>query len=142
MKTPRELLMERHRSIEPRLSAIRQQVLNNLPSAKAKVGASRMPATRGLLAGWFEVLRPFRFNLASLGFACLLIVAFRVATPETSNPVVTKTAAPSADMLAALQEKRRLYAELIEQSPAHNAAPPKPVAPKPRSERGEGRSCA
>ena len=140
MKSPRELLMERHRSIEPRLSAIRQQVLNNLAGAEAKVGASGMPATRGLFAGWFELLRSSRFNLAGLGFACLLIVAFRVATPETSNPVVAKSAAPSADVLAALQEKRRLYAELIEQSPAHNAEPPKPIAPKPRSERREARA--
>jgi hypothetical protein len=140
MKTPRELLMERHRSIEPRLSAIRQQVLHNLADAESQVRETGMPATRSRFAGWFEVLRPFRFNLAGLGFACLLIVAFRVATPETSNPVIAKTAAPSGDMLAALQEKRRLYAELIEQSPAHDAEPPKPIFPKPRSERGEGRS--
>jgi hypothetical protein len=137
MKTPRELLMARHRSIEPRLNAIRQQVLNNPAGVETKIGESGMPTTRGLFATWGEALRPFRFNLAGLGFACLLIVAFRVATPQTSNPVVAKTAAPSADLLAALQEKRRLYAELTEQSPAHTAEPPKPIAPKPHSERRE-----
>ena len=137
MKTPREVLLNRHRSIEPKLDTIRQKVLNNRVGAESRITDTEVPATSGRFAGLFELLRPFRFNLAGLGFAWLLIVAFRVTTPETSNPVVAKTAAPSADMLAALQEKRRLYAELIGQSPVQNAEPPKPTVPKPRSERPE-----
>ncbi len=137
MKTPRQLLMERHRPIEPRLSAVRQQVLSNLAGAEAKITETEMPATTGLFAGWFEVLRPFHFNVAGLGFTCLLIVTFKLATPEMSNSVVAKSTASSPDMLAALQEKRRLYAELSEEFPASSTQPPKAMAPKPRSERLE-----
>ena len=141
MKTPREFLLNRHRSIEPKLDTIRQKVLNNRVGAESRITDTEVPATTGRFAGLFELLRPFRFNLAGLGLTCLVIVAFRVATPETSNPVIAKNAAHSPDMLAALQEKRRLYAELIEQSPAPSPQPPKPAAPKPRSERLDGRLC-
>jgi hypothetical protein len=141
MKTPREFLLNRHRSIEPKLDTIRQKVLNNRVGAESRITDTEVPATSGRFAGLFELLRPFRLNLAGLALSCLVIVAFRLATPETSNSVIAKTATPSPDMLAALQEKRRLYAELIEQSQAPSPQPPKPAAPKPRSERLDGRLC-
>ncbi|MEO8429845.1 MAG: hypothetical protein ABI651_22380 [Verrucomicrobiota bacterium] len=141
MKTPREVLLRRHRSIEPKLDTIRQKIRNVRLGAESKVSEGHVPATSGRFAELLELLRPFRFNLAGLGLTCLVILAFRVATPETSNPVIAKSAAPSPDVLAALQEKRRLYAELIEQSPAPSAHSPKPTAPKPRSERLDGRAC-
>lgn len=141
MKTPREVLLSRHRSIEPKLDTIRQEVLNNRVGAESMIWESAVPAISGRFASLFELLRPFRFNLVGLGLTCLVIVAFRVATPEPSNPVIAKNAASSPDMLAALQEKRRLYAELIEQNPAPSAQPPKPAPPKPRSERLDGRLC-
>ena len=141
MKTPREVLLKSHRSIEPKLDGIRQKILNNRVGAESRITDTEVPATSGRFAGLFELLRPFRFNLAGLALTCLAIVAFRLATPETSNPVIAKNAAHSPDMLAALQEKRRLYAELIEQSPAPSPQPPKLTAPKPRSERLNGRSC-
>jgi hypothetical protein len=141
MKTPREVLLNRHRSIEPKLSNIRQKVLNNRFGAESRIMESEVPTISGRFAAWFKLLRPFRFNLAGLGLTCLVILAFRLATPQTSNPVVAKSAAPSPDILAALQEKRRLYVELIEQGPAASVQPPKPTAPKPRSERLDGRFC-
>jgi len=141
MKTPREVLLKSHRSIEPKLDGIRQKILNNRVGAESRIAEIKVPATSGRFASLFELLRPFRFNLAGLGLTCLVILAFRLATPETSNPVIVKSAAPSPDILAALQEKRRLYAELIEQTPAPSIQPPKPIAPKPRSERLDGRLC-
>jgi hypothetical protein len=141
MKTPRDVLLNRHRLIEPKLNNIREKVLNNRAGAESRITGSEVPDTSGRFAGLFELLRPFRLNLAALGLTCLVILAFRLATPETSNPVVAKSVAPSPDFQAALQEKRRLYAELIEQGPAPSAQPPKPAVPKPRSERLDGRLC-
>jgi len=96
MKTPREFLLNRHRSIEPKLDTIRQKVLNNRVGAESRITKREVPSTSASFAGWFELFRPFRFNLVGLGLTCLVIVAFRVATPETSNPVIVKKGVPGS----------------------------------------------
>ena len=64
MRTPREVLLNRHRSIEPKLSNIRQKVLNHRDEAESRITASEVPAAFGRFVGLFELFRPFRLNLA------------------------------------------------------------------------------
>jgi hypothetical protein len=45
MKTPREVLLNRHRSIEPKLDTIRQKMLNNRVGAESMILESEVPAT-------------------------------------------------------------------------------------------------
>ncbi len=130
MKTPRKLLFDRHRSVESKLDAVRQNALANL-ATKNKAAAAKSMAD-----GWREFLLSCRWHLAGMTAAWLLISLLNVE--HSAAPTVVTTAkdnAPSARQLVAdLRENRRQLAELFEPPVAEEISPPQTFVPRRRSE--------
>ena len=132
MKTPRALLLARHRPAKAKLDGIRQKILAaHLPSpAKQPAETLRAPFQfRDLL----RYLAPLRLHLAGLAATWLLIALIRLSTP-TSESVQVVEATPSPEQVLALAEKRRLMAELMDLPMPTAVDRPKSFIPRPRSE--------
>jgi hypothetical protein len=131
MKTPRELLLDRHRSANARLDAIRQRVVSGdivRHESKAAFGS--------LIEMCREVFRMPRIAWAGLAAAWLIVIALNIASSDISAaPGAQAGNAPrrSPETLQALREQRRLFAELVGSGAANDAESPRFV-PRPRSE--------
>lgn len=125
MKTPREILLRRHRAVEPRLDALREELLGRMSAAQA--------ATPGL--DWFALLRSFRGHLAGLGAAWLVILAFSLDAGEVSSAQTSLgNIASSGRLMNSVRENRRQILELTASSTAEEEAPVTSLLPGPRSE--------
>ncbi len=124
MKTPREILLQRHRSVTPRLDKIRSKVVADLTAPPDR--ESQQPVVAGFLR---EFLLPLRWHLA--GMSALWLLAALLSIDRASTPSQTaKASSPSPQMAAAtLFENRRQLAEMIN-SPTDDTAPPT-TAPQP-----------
>lgn len=109
MKTPRQILLERHRNAEARLDAIRQDVLAALRKAPA-----REPRPLASLTLRDAVLS-LRWHLVGLGAAWLVVLLLNIA-PSPSLPAATQRQNPpsSRQIVTALLENRRQVMEMIE----------------------------
>src|SRR5262245_19362274 len=132
MKTPREVLLQRHQSVTPRLDAIRRDAVADLTTVPDR------KAGRSITARFLsEFLWPLRWHLAGMSALWLLAALLsidRAATP----PQTAKARVPSPQVLAAaLFENRRQLAEMIN-SPdgvvATSAPVPQPFIPRRRSD--------
>ena len=133
MKTPRELLMERYRSVEHKLNVIREEVIGDLSRAELQSEKREGVQSGGnVVAFCREFLRPFSLNASGLVFLWLVILAFRLTTPDSHELKMAKLSSPPPEILA---QQQRLLAELAELEWMGPVEPPKPVAPRPRSER-------
>jgi hypothetical protein len=129
MKTPRELLLENHRSAASKLDSIRHDVLACLPSASA----GELRAGRSFFR---ELLLPFHWHLAGLSAAWTVIVLLNLESSPTAEGSVTKNeASPSRQLLTALRENRRQIVELLGREYTGEPAPEPPAfVPKRRGE--------
>jgi hypothetical protein len=161
MKTLREVLFEKHQAAEPKLDAIREQVVagvgqssrsgvsrvsrsargwDGLPTWKSAIRQVWKPALRSdgmsaLEGGWRRFLWSLRWHLAGLSAVWLVVVALSMDQSAAPTREVARQDAPSSrQLLAALRENQRQLRELI-RAPAVEAAPeaPRPAA-SPRSE--------
>src|SRR5580658_9319977 len=89
MKTPREILSERHRAVDGRLDALRREVVAEhvlgprlavKPRAVAGAGFSHVALTL-----WRELVLPCRRIWLGLGAAWLVIVAAHLAISGVGN---------------------------------------------------------
>ena len=121
MPTPREILLARHRAVEPQLDAMRADVLASLEAPVSRGTASLPDMLRTV---WRELVAPCRpawMTLAAVWVVLLLVNgAGRSAGTEVA-PASQETVAAVARWL----EKRRMWAELT--------TPPVPVAPEMRA---------
>jgi hypothetical protein len=118
MKTPREILLARHRSAESKLDAIRGAVL---PRATP-------PGARFIR----EFLLPLRWHFAGMSAAWLLVALLN--TYQTS-PAVTAADVPRSSprqLLVALAENRRRLVEVIDESAIDIPAAAQPFVPPRR----------
>jgi hypothetical protein len=125
MKTPREILLQKHRTAESQLDAAREAALETLCPQQA---APSRPGFAAFLGELFVLPRP---ALAGLGAAWLVIIALNFATGDSTErqPVVMANRAPASRQ--AIAEQRRFYIELVRaQMPADVPA----FVPRPRSE--------
>lgn len=121
MKTPREILFERHRSIEPKLDGIRRAAVAGLRARRFSVRAKG--------ASVLQVLRSFRWHLAGMSAAWVLVVMLNFEKESASTAASAVRRAPSAGtLLAAIRESRRLLLDLMELSvpPAVGPGPKDP----------------
>ena len=133
MKTPREILLARHRSAEPQLAAMRRRILTpaNENQCQKKSGLS------GVIESCREFFRVPRTAWVGFAAAWLVIIALNIASSDAPQVNVTVASAPakrSPEMLQALREQKRLLAELVGSLSAPEAEAPRFV-PRPRSER-------
>lgn len=139
MKTPREILIARHRSAEPKLDSIRQNALADAfprePAARTE--ASKSPGNFALRAAfklWRELILPCRRVWAGLAVAWVLILTVNFATGERPKSLARNSAPPSPQVVLALKEQERMYAKLLELPEEPPDEPPKPFVPRPRGE--------
>ena len=139
MKTLREVLFEKHQAAEPRLDAIREQVVAGLTpdrNAEAPVRSQRMasnwqPAT----SAWRQFLWSLRWHLAggsAVGLVALLLNMD--PTPDLTQGVARQDAPSPQQFLAALRENQRQLRELIAAPISEPAPEPPELKPSPRSQ--------
>ncbi len=115
MKTPREILLSRHREVEPKLERMWTSVAAVCDRREPhEVGAHRAP----LRLLWRELIWPCRRIWAGLACAWALIAVLNLASREPAPQVASKTEPLSREQMQALIEQRRMLAQLIEPTPA------------------------
>jgi hypothetical protein len=126
MKTPREILLEQHRSAAPKLDAIRNDVLN-----AERRSAEAHP--NWLVLCWRELIWPSRRIWTGLAVAWVLILAANISLSEQS-PAIVKSG-PSSEMMMSLKDQQKILAELLnDHSVPRGADRQKIFSPKPRTE--------
>lgn len=130
MKTPHEILWDRHRSVEPKLDEARRKALTTLT-------APRTSSKETETSGFREMLLSLRWHLAGMGVAWIFVALLNIDHSPSPVAGLAKENIPSPQrLLAALRENRRQIAALLE-SPASTSEPsptPPTSIPKPRSE--------
>lgn len=133
MKTPRDILLERHRAADPKLDAIRREVV--WEGRRAAVPKFRVADTATLpVLIWRELIIPSRRIWAGLAATWILIFVFNFAQRDPAELMARKTPPPSPEMILTFRQQERLLAELIGPNEPQAVAPPKPFLPQPRSE--------
>jgi hypothetical protein len=131
MKTLRELIFEKHRSMESRLEQIRPEELAALASKTRP-----MRQEIGLLAMvrefWMESIWPWRRAWLAMTAVWLVMLFVFAANHDTPRTARVKVRPPSPEMMAALREQRQMMLQLFE--PASSERPTEPRIPGPRSE--------
>jgi hypothetical protein len=134
MKTPRELILERHQSAEARLKTIRADDLAAYARSAAQASPGRPPAfdfRAVAVRFWREALWPWRRAWIGIAAIWVFILAFSLATGETPRTASTKPLRNDPQVLAALQEQKQLLTQLL-----GSGAPPLAMrlrTPGPRS---------
>ena len=139
MKTPREVLLGQYQAAEPKLDAIREEVVAGL-DPDAQVRATRMPpgapsGASALEAGWRQFWWSLRWHLAGLSAVWLVVLALSIDRSAAPTPEVAKWSVPSSrQLLAALRENQRQLRVLTGAPAAEPAPKPQKPAPSPRSQ--------
>ena len=123
MKTPREILLERHRTATPKLDAIRHEIVN-----------SKFRRGNFALTLWQELIFPSRRIWASLATIWIFIFIINVSQCDHS-PIAIAKSSPSPEMILTFRQQEKLLTELIGQNEPRVAEPPKAFLPRPSSER-------
>ena len=133
------MLLARHQAAEPKLDAVRRDVLRGL-SPTERHGANR---AQSFAAAFQEFFRLPRWAWSGLAAAWLVIFALHFAAGETpaTQPAPPTMAKRSSDTLQALREQKQLFAELVGLRPEARDAEAPRFVPRPRSERAEATAC-
>ena len=136
MKTPREILLERHRDAEAKLDAIRNTAVAEFTAAPATESAERFSIS--FVAGrlWSGLIQPYRRIWVGLAAVWVVILALNLAAgggDEGSKTRMAETSMrrPEPEVVEALRQQKQLMAELLGQNT------PLPVVPKIPGRRGE-----
>ena len=122
MKTPRELLLQRHQAVEPKLDAVRRNALAALAPSHPLASFAQ---------SWRTFIFSLRWHLAGMGAVWMVVLVLNVDSAPDSTVVIARHKIPPARvLLAALLENRRELLELTETP----AASEPPALPPRRSE--------
>lgn len=128
MKTPRELLLARHRAAEPKLDAIRKRAVATLDPRPSAFDS-------WLAVCWQELFWPCRRAWAGLAAVWAVILALNFSAAEhMAQPTVAAVTQLPGSLESWKQRQEQLLAELSGQQ-SEPAEPPKPSLPRPHSER-------
>jgi len=132
MKTPREILLQRHQAADAKLDHVRNDVVSQLSktTAATEPGASTI-ALRKL---WRELVWPKPIAWAGVAAAWGLILVLKFSTQDASHVMAQKSSA-SPEAIAEVRQQKRFFAELVGIAERPAAASANPVLPRPRSER-------
>ena len=138
MKTPRDILLERHQAATPRLDALRREVVEGLNNQATKEQSWSASLVALILCCskqfWRELIWPCRRIWAGLAAIWILIFVFNLSQRDPSELMAKKLPPPSPEMILAFRQQQRLLAELIGPNETRAAEPAKPFLPQPRSE--------
>ena len=134
MKTPREILLKQHQSVEPKLERMWAENLSpEVRSEGMSAGGNVVFAVGWTL--WRELIWPSRRIWAGLACAWVVILALNVASSEAPPRVASKAEPRSSDEMQALIEQRRMLAQMLDPL-SETSAKRKSNLPGPRSDRG------
>jgi hypothetical protein len=136
MKTPREILLNRHQSAESRLDLIRRNVVADLQRQETENRETTKFAAVALKF-WRELLWPCPRAWAGLAAVWLTILAMNLATRDATPRHFARQSPPSPQMRELLRQQQQLFAELVGAVEYREADRPKATAPQPRSSRRE-----
>jgi hypothetical protein len=140
MKTPREILLGRNKSAEPKLDRLWNETLApRLSRDGAAVRPNLLFAIGWKL--WRELILPSWRIWAGLACAWVVIVMLNLASSEPASEIVSNVKPPSREEVRALVEQRQMLTQLIG-SPSEPANAQKRVSPGPRSDRTRQISAA
>ena len=137
MKTPREILFQRHETAGPKLDAIRRSVVwerrhTVVPEVRVADAATLS------VSPWHELLFSLRWHFAALS-AVWLVIAFLSLTaghsPSLAATIPTQKIPSGQIIMASLRENRRQLLELIQPPEARDAGPQRLMLPQPQSQR-------
>ena len=121
MKTLREVLLEKHQAVEPKLDAIREQLTAGLaagttdaPARAKSMERSWQPDASTFQISWHRFLWSLRWHLAGLSAVWLVVLFLNVDhTPDLMQGATRRDAPTPRQFLAALRENQRQLRELI-----------------------------
>ncbi len=156
MKTPRQILLQRHREAETELDAVRHKALAAISgpagtthpptagvpedaqiwSRRSIWGLDRLrAAVRVMFAKtWQELIWPSRRAWTGIAALWVLLLAVNLMLKAASPGVPAARSIHSPDLVRAYEEQRRVLAELLAPVNPPPAASARPL-PHPRSER-------
>ena len=136
MKTPREILLHRHRAAAARLDAIRRQVVNR-EFVETREAAVKLPDLLTLpLVLWRELILPSRWIWSGLAAVWLALLAIHLSLQPAA--VTITHSSPASEMILTFHQDQKLLRELIGPDESRPAQSPQPILPQPRSERRTG----
>jgi hypothetical protein len=134
MKTPRDILLEQHRSANDRLDALRANVLTsalqpqNNPAARERISFRHIG-----LKLWRELFWPCRYAWTGMTALWLVLWVINAGMSGPQKRMIARRPLTSA-AIQTMREQRRLLAELI--PPLPKAEPAEPAKNHgPRSQR-------
>jgi len=146
MKTPREILLNRHAAANQKLDAIRREAVPVAANVNRRTLADRDAPSSGALLRAFslfrELLWPHPKAWLGLASAWILIFAMHFATRENSTTFAHRSTPTRPEIIMALESQRQLFAELVGAPEPLDANRPKNLAPRPRSERRDAFQAA
>ena len=116
MKTPRELILERHQPAEAKLKTIRAEDLAACARSAAQPSRTRPSAfdfSTAVVRFWRDTFWPWRRAWIGIAAIWVFILAFGLGARETPRTASTKPLPPDAAELAVLQEQKQLLAQLL-----------------------------
>jgi hypothetical protein len=144
MKSPRKMLLARHRAIEPKLDDIRRIIVGNLsikddPAHTARTTRTFSGRLVSLLtdfpqAIWAELILPSRWIWAGLASVWVVLLAANFSMRDPVTATLAKSP-PSPDVLTAFRQQEQFVSELIGPDNPPVGEVEKPYSPRPASER-------
>jgi hypothetical protein len=134
MKTPREIIIERHQSADSKLKAIRAHDLaayaraSDDASRQSRPAFSLAAAARGL---WLEAVWPWRRVWIGVAAAWLVILALDMPGRDAPATSAAAPPRPNPEVIAVLQQQEQLLTQLLGTEAPTTVS--KPRNPGPRS---------
>lgn len=120
MKTPSEILFERHASAQSKLNGIRHSVVGQVA---------------GTRQSWRERVIPLRWHLAGMAAVWALVALLHFERPSAPSTLVAENnGSTPRDFLVALLENRRQLGEMIDSAVSEVPPPAHPFVPRRRGE--------
>jgi hypothetical protein len=116
MKTPRELILERHQPAEAKLKAIRAADLAACARSAAQPSRQRPPAfelSTTAVRFWQQTFWPWRRAWIGMAAVWVCILGFSLGARETSRAASTNPPRPDAVAVALLQDQKQLLTQLL-----------------------------
>jgi hypothetical protein len=118
MKTPREILFDRHRQAESRLDAVREKALAAVAVEGTTQRLQPNPSIGSLFQAvlrkaWSELIWPSRRAWAGMAAVWLAVVAANLEWKTTLPAVPAIRSVRAHEVAQAFEEQRRLLAELL-----------------------------
>ncbi|HEX7653904.1 MAG TPA: hypothetical protein VF607_10380 [Verrucomicrobiae bacterium] len=131
MKTPRELLLARHQSVNPQLDVLRQAVIQDLP-AGASAKAHRWADFVRLL--WQQLIQPQQRTWATLAAIWLILIAINLSQHEAASKYRVSHDPVALNINEQQRRLNELWADRTPAASSVEAEPPRKANPQPHTQ--------